>query len=75
MRIPASMVTRARTTALALDAQDLERALVEGRRDLDDERLGRRQLAGEAVSLAHQVVAELELVVDRAGRRPRPRRP
>ena len=51
-----------------LDAQDLERALVEGRRDLDDERLHRHQLAGEAVSLAHQVVAELKLVADRAGR-------
>ena len=52
-----------------LDTQDLERALVEGRRDLDDERLRRHQLAGEAVSLAHQVVAELKLVADRAGRR------
>ena len=51
-----------------LDTEDLERALVEGRRDLDDERLRRRQLAGEAVSLAHQVVAELKLVADRAGR-------
>ena len=51
-----------------LDTQDLERALVEGRRDLDDEGLRRHQLAGESVSLAHQVVAELKLIADRAGR-------
>ena len=52
-----------------LDAQDLEGALVQGRGDLNDERLRRGQLAGQAVQLAHQVVAQLELVVDRAGRR------
>ena len=52
-----------------LDAQDLEGALVQGRGDLHDERLRRGQLAGQAVPLAHQVVAQLELVVDRAGRR------
>ena len=35
------MATCARATARRLDAQDLERALVERRRDLDGERLHR----------------------------------
>ena len=51
-----------------LDAEDLEGLLVQRRRDLRHQRLGHGQLAGQTVSLAHQVVAELELVVDRAGR-------
>src|SRR5262249_30863807 len=51
---------------VALDSKDLERALVERWRELNAEGLGRGQLAREPVTLADQVVAELQLVVDRA---------
>src|SRR5205814_761539 len=51
-------------------AQNLERLLVERRRDLDGDGLGDRALAGEPVALTHEVVAELDLVHDR-GRRDR----
>ena len=43
-------------------AQDLEAALVERRGDLDGDRRGDRALAGQAIALADQVVAELDLV-------------
>src|SRR5258708_1742484 len=51
-------------------AEDLERVLLERRRDLDGDGLGDRALAGEPVALTHEVVAELDLVHDR-GRRDR----
>ena len=69
MRIPASIATCARATAPDSTPRIWKRALVEGRRDLYGERLGRRQLAGQAIPLAHQVVAELQLVVDGPGGR------
>src|SRR6058998_2309156 len=49
-------------------AQDLERALLERRRDLDGHGLTRHALAGEPVALADKVVTELDLVHDRRRR-------
>ena len=48
--------------------QDLKRALLEGRRDLDGHGLARHALAREPVALADLVVTELDLVHDRRGR-------
>ncbi len=53
----------------ALPAQDLEGGVVERGGDLDGHRLGHRPLAREPVALAHQRVAQLQLVHD--GRRGR----
>ena len=50
-------------------AEDLERALVERRRRLDGDGLVQDALTGQAIALAHQVVAELDLVHDRRRRR------
>src|SRR5437867_2831982 len=51
-------------------AEDLERSLLERRGHLDGDRLGDRALTGKPIALAHEVVAELDLVHDR-GRRDR----
>src|SRR5437667_99778 len=48
--------------------QDLKRALLEGRRDLDGHGLARHALAREPVALADLIVTELDLVHDRRGR-------
>src|SRR5206468_2194577 len=48
---------------------DLERALVERRRRLHGDGFVKDALAGEAVALAHEIVAELDLVHDRGRRR------
>jgi hypothetical protein len=50
-------------------AKDLERALVERRRRLDGDCFVEHTLAGEAIALADQIVAELDLVHDRRRRR------
>ena len=51
-----------------LAAEDLKAALVDGRGDLDGRRRDHRALAGEAIAVADQPLAELELIRDR-GRR------
>ena len=51
-----------------LGAEDLEAPVVHGRRDLHGDGIRHATLAGEAVALAHEPVAELELVHD-GGRR------
>ena len=48
-----------------LGAEDLEAPVVHGRRDLHGDRVRHATLAGEAIALAHERVAELELVHDR----------
>src|SRR5262249_12031354 len=53
---------------MMLRAENLERALVDGGRDLHSGRLGDATLAREAISLTHQGVAELDLVHDRRWR-------
>ncbi len=53
----------------ALAPQDLKGRVVERRRDLHGDRLGDRPLAGEPVALAHEGVAELQLVHDGGRRR------
>jgi hypothetical protein len=50
-------------------AQHLERPLLERRRDLDGHGLVEDALAGEAIALTDEVVAELDLVHDRRRRR------
>ena len=49
-------------------AEDLERALVERRRRLDGDGLVQHALTGQAIALADEVVAELDLVHDRRRR-------
>src|SRR5437879_9360823 len=50
-------------------AEDLERALVERRRRLDGDGFVKNALAGKAIAVADEVIAELDLVHDRRRRR------
>ena len=72
--MPESMVTAEPVPTPGTGAEDLERRLLERRRELHGDGLARDALAGQAVALAHEVGSELDFVADgrrrrRAGRR------